>query len=205
MATYKNVMELLVEEEVSRQVKALPTRIASYINQTELVAYALNQLPSLYATSEKGLEHQMERGRAKFSAQISQAVQRAIAAIRRDPLRTYVPLKAQQAIPLREVLQQMQILLRNDHVNWENLPMAVERALNRASQGEISWDNRYAQSSQGAPRLNISSPFPHQIPVNPYPPEQTAEEERPNFVRREPAPDELFGWDDPLYDPHFPK
>jgi Late competence development protein ComFB len=197
MATYKNVMELLVEEEVSQQVKSLPTRIASYINQTELVAYALNQLPSLYATSEKGLGHQIERGKAKFSTQIAQSVQRAIAAIRRDPLRTYVPLKA-QAAPFREVLHQMQILLCNDRVDWENLPMAVEQALNRAAQGEISWDSRYAR--QAASPLNPAS-----LPSQPSHPHPRTAEKRQQLVRQEPGSNEMFGWDDPLYNPQLPK
>jgi len=183
MAPYKNVMEILVEEEVLRQVKALPVRIASYVNQTELVAYALNQLPPLYATSEKGLEHQLERGKVKFAAQISQAVQRSIAAIRRDPLRTYVPLKDYQATPFREVLKQMQHLLKNDQVDWANLPIAVEQALHRALQGEISWDKRYAGRS------------PQAFPLS-----------QPSFNQSQTAPQdynssERFGWDDPLYNP----
>jgi hypothetical protein len=147
MAHYKNVMEILVEEEVVRQVKALPSRIASYINQAELTAYALNQLPPLYATSERGFEYQLERGKVKFIAQISQAVQRSIAAIRQDPLRTHVPLKEHQATPFREVLKQMQNLLKNDQVDWANLPIVVEQALRRAAQGEVSWNHRYAGRS----------------------------------------------------------
>jgi hypothetical protein len=129
MGAYKNVMEILVEEEVARQLKALPPRMSSYINQVELVAYALNQLPSLYATSEKGLGYQLERGKSKFSQQIYQAVQRALAAIRRDPLRTYTPIQTQQSPEMRGVLHQLRLLLRNDKLDWEHLPVAVREAM----------------------------------------------------------------------------
>ena len=50
---YINVMEMLVEEEVTKQIKGLPPRILKYLKQTEVETYALNRLPSLYASSEK--------------------------------------------------------------------------------------------------------------------------------------------------------
>jgi Late competence development protein ComFB len=202
MEVYKNVMEILVEQEILRQVNALPARIASYINQTELLAFALNQLPALYATSERGLEHQLERGKIKFAAQITQSVQRAIAAIRRDPLRSHVPLKLVQDSPYEEILSRLRRLLRNDRVDWETLPIAVEQALYRATQGETDLDRRRStRSIQSSPLIRKSSPFANQ-PAEPQPivPQQTSGQSR-----REVSDNELFGWDDPLYDSRFPK
>ena len=201
MEVYKNVMETLVEQEILRQVNALPARIASYINQTELLAFALNQLPALYATSEKGLEHQLERGKIKFAVQITQSVQRAIAAIRRDPLRSHVPLKSVQNSPYEEVLSRLRRLLRNDRVDWETLPIAVEQALYRATQGETELDRRRStRSIQSSPLIRKSSPFANP-PAEPQPiPQQTSGQSR-----REVSDSELFGWDDPLYDSRFPK
>ncbi|GAB4370363.1 MAG: hypothetical protein Kow00121_11000 [Elainellaceae cyanobacterium] len=198
MGIYKNVMEMLVEEEVVRQVKGLPTRTASYINQVELVAYALNQLPALYATSEKGLEHQLKRGREKYKAQIAQAVQRSIAAVGRDPLRVCVPLPDQQSVPLREVLHQMRLLLKNDKVSWENLPTMVEQALVRTSQKRASQDSQATQSmpytgwrrpsthAPSAPKSASGSPSAHSTPRSAH--------YAPND-----SPDEPSGWDNPLY------
>ena len=201
MEVYKNVMEILVEQEILRQVNALPARIASYINQTELLAFALNQLPALYATSERGLEHQLERGKIKFAAQITQSVQRAIAAIRRDPLRSHVPLKVEQDLPHQEVLSRLRRLLRNDRVDWETLPIAVEQALYRATQGETELDRRRStRSIQSSPLIRKSSPFASQPAAEPQPlPQQTSQS------RRDVLDNELFGWDDPLYDSRFPK
>ncbi len=179
VGAYKNAMELLVEEEVERQVRALPPRVASYINQTELVAYALNQLPALYATSEKGLEFQIQRGRVKLAVQVSQAVQRAIAAIRRDPLRSYVPLQPQQSTHLRDVLHQLRRVLKNDSLNWENLPVAIRHAIdtNRdgfstATPGQDAY--RHAPAGQAArSRImpqSMRSPFATDLPTQIEPP-----------------------------------
>lgn len=197
MGIYKNVMELLVEEEVSRQYKALSPRMASYVNPTELVAYALNQLPALYATSEKGLEYQLKRGREKYMAQIAQAVQRAMAAVSRDPLRASNPLQDQFATPLREVLHQMRLLLRNDKVDWENLPNAVEQAITRAAKSGITWDGR--RKTRSVPYSSIGkSPASADYPLG-----SSSFESIPTRNPRSSAGSvDAFGWDNPLYDSH---
>lgn len=158
MGAYRNAMEILVEEEVEKQIKALPARSTVYINRLELVAYALNQLPSLYATSEKGFDYQVQRGRAKFAEQIAQAVRRALAAIRRDPIRTYAPLQSpNQPAPLREVLHELRLLLKNDKVDWETLPKEVERALATSQPQGMTWDARYEAKTQGYPNRRLPS------------------------------------------------
>ncbi len=53
---YRNVMEPLVAEEVQRQ---LPLKLVKYLNRAQAIAYALNRLPALYATSERGWHLQM--------------------------------------------------------------------------------------------------------------------------------------------------
>ena len=63
---YINVMEMLVEEEVTKQIKGLPPRILKYLKQTEVETYALNRLPSLYASSEKGWQHQYEKAKREL-------------------------------------------------------------------------------------------------------------------------------------------
>jgi hypothetical protein len=125
-------MEMLVEREVEEQMKKLPPKVAAYINRLELVAFALNHLPSLYATSERGLEHQLQRGGAKYAAQITQAVQRALVAVRRDPIRNYAPLHPPSPPMMQDVLRQIKTLLNNDSVNWDSLPISIERALTAA-------------------------------------------------------------------------
>nr|RNJ67591.1 MAG: hypothetical protein EDM05_18795 [Leptolyngbya sp. IPPAS B-1204] len=207
MGIYKNVMELLVEEEVVRQFNSLSPRVAAYVNQIEWVAHALNQLPPLYATSEKGLHYQIQCGRLKHGAAIKQAVQRALAAIRRDPLRSSTPLESPN-VPLPEILTQLRFLLHNDYLEWEALPYAVEQALEQASQGQLTPPPSFRSPSVYSP-LRSSSPFPDYQSNRPTNPSERAASPplNPSHLRQsQTEPDqrsshqhEVYGWDDPLY------
>lgn len=209
METYKNVMEILVEEEVERQYQFLPPRQAAYLKQTELVAYALNQLPALYATSQKGLKHQLEKGRAKHGAEVARAVQRAIAAVGRDPLRVSLPLQNQPSMPLREVLQQLRLLLHNDKIDWDTLPIAVEQALTQAHR---DWRREAAAMAQPKAHLSqpLSQPLPQPQPLaaSPYPSPYLKQYMGRSYDRPRTQPpatgssEESFDWDNPLYDTH---
>ncbi|MFM7427458.1 MAG: late competence development ComFB family protein, partial [Elainella sp.] len=217
---YKNVMELLVEEEVVRQFNALPPRVSSYINPTEWAAYALNQLPPLYATSEKGVTHQLRRGKSQHGVEVKQAVQRALAAVRRDPLCSTTPLPLPQA-PSQEILARLRFLLRNERLEWEAVPLAVEQALEQSSHGGI-----YRPPSVRTPAVyrleGGSSPFPYYGRETATPPfaslrppasskSASSKSVSPKAAKEtttaaasplaSSAPDEPFGWDDPLYNP----
>ncbi|MBE9182654.1 late competence development ComFB family protein [Oculatella sp. LEGE 06141] len=144
---YKNAMELLVAEEVQRQLQSVPPRMAAYVKHVELTAYALNQLPGLYATSQSGLDHQLCKGRSQYKQQIVQAVRHAFAAVNRDPIRTVAPLEdCQKPMFLQETLRQLRQLLKNDKLEWETLPTAVEQALIRISQGQNFWNVQSASA-----------------------------------------------------------
>jgi hypothetical protein len=52
-----------------------------------VVTYALNRLPPLYASSQEGIAHQTKAAKQNHQLAIQTAVQRAIAIVRRDPLR----------------------------------------------------------------------------------------------------------------------
>jgi Late competence development protein ComFB len=209
MGIYKNVMELLVEEEVIKQFKQLSPRVAAYVNPVEWIAHALNQLPPLYATSEKGLHHQAQRGRTKHGAEIKQAVQRALAAIRRDPLRSSVPLHSPHG-PGAEILSQLRFLLHNEQLEWESVPLAIEQALEQASQGKAWQTTAPPHSPSLYPSLRNSSPFPQYPTVadvmsnkpQTQPSRTSAPANKPTRQKpAAPAQNDTFGWDDPLYNP----
>ncbi len=124
---YMNVMELLVEEEVRHQTRNLSNRTAEVLRSSEIIAYALNQLPSLYATTQRGWEYQVKEGRDKYSIEITQAVRCAINAVLRDPIMSAVPLGVQIPSSLRKVLYELRIILRDHHLEWEDVPKAIER------------------------------------------------------------------------------
>lgn len=103
--SYVNVMELLVAEEVDRHLQELPPRIAKYVKRVEVETYALNRLPSLYASSEKGWQHQYEKARKEFRNQIRAAVRQALAAVQVDPIRLSEPLKMSDQVEAQAALQ----------------------------------------------------------------------------------------------------
>lgn len=140
--TYRNAMEALVTEEVEKQLQHLPARITSYLNKAEVVAYALNRLPSLYATSEKGWQQQCKRAYREYATQIVTAVRQAIAAVQQDPLRTGAPLRSGETWEAQTALQGLRELLQHEGLSWVNLVETVEHTLIKTTRGEITWRKR---------------------------------------------------------------
>jgi len=82
-----NIMEVLVSQEVDRQLKTLPPAAIAQINQLDVATYALNRLPPLYAASKEGIAHQREEANRKYQEAITSAVQSAIATVQKNPIR----------------------------------------------------------------------------------------------------------------------
>jgi hypothetical protein len=134
--TYLNAMEILVEEEVERRIAQLPEAHRAYLNRMEIIAYALNQLPALYATGEKGLTYQLQQGRTQHAAKIQQAVQQSLSAVLRDPILNYEPLRLQASAGMRDVLKRIRTLLHNEQIDWETLPEILEALVRNTPRGD---------------------------------------------------------------------
>jgi hypothetical protein len=132
-------MEALVIEEVEKQVQQLPVKVASYIKVPEVVAYALNRLPGLYATSKRGWQRQLHHARTELYKQIATSVRQAIVAVQRDPLRVNDPLNFQEDRSSIEALEKLKVLLQSEDITWDDLPDLVEEALINTSKGKITW------------------------------------------------------------------
>ncbi|HEY9887440.1 MAG TPA: late competence development ComFB family protein, partial [Candidatus Obscuribacterales bacterium] len=102
---YINVMESLVAQEVGQQFQAVPARIRRYLRMEEVVTYALNRLPALYASSEKGWQCQRQLAKRDLHRQIKDAVRQAIMAVQVDPLRLSQPLQVSHNEEAEAVLQ----------------------------------------------------------------------------------------------------
>jgi hypothetical protein len=126
---YVNVMELLVAEEVDRQLANLPERVSKYIKRTEVETFALNRLPALYASSEKGLQHQYDRALHDFKPQIFNAVRQAFAAVQVDPIRLSQPLQLNQEE--EAVLQALRDLLKDPNLTWKSALREIQRLQHR--------------------------------------------------------------------------
>lgn len=92
MNPYNNVMETLVEEEVDRVFSTLPDRLTAWLNPGDMITFALNRLPPLYACSQEGIDYQLRKARNQHGDQINQVIHQALAAVQGDPLRRRTPL-----------------------------------------------------------------------------------------------------------------
>lgn len=123
--TYKNVMEAFVEDEIQEQIaknKALHQK-AGYINLLEVATFALNRLPSYYASSLEGIERQRRRikDQRELRQKISFAVSQAFAAVERDPLRRSTPIIEGKADILKEAkqtLSEVEDVLPTMELSW---------------------------------------------------------------------------------------
>ena len=90
-SSYKNVMEIIVDEEIDRQTQHFPAAKAQLLNRIELATYALNRLPPLYASSREGVDFQYERGKSELQGRVNSVVEKALAVIKEAPERESTP------------------------------------------------------------------------------------------------------------------
>jgi hypothetical protein len=138
-----NVMEYLVGEEVNRQLRLLPIKTVRYIKSADVLAYALNRLPSLYATSKRGWQRHLHYAKTELKEKITLAVQQGIIAVQRDPLRVsdLIYTKEDSAIinqSANAALEKLKLILRREDLSWENLSTIVEQSLHSSSSNTSS-------------------------------------------------------------------
>ena len=127
---YTNVMELLVAEEVDKQFAQLPQRVMKYVKRLEVETYALNRLPSLYASSEKGWQYQYDKAKRDFDQQVAHAVRQAFAAVQVDPIRLSKPLPISEDAESQMALQTLREMLHQPDLSWEGAIRKVGQVLN---------------------------------------------------------------------------
>lgn len=126
---YTNVMERLVAEEVERQKAKLPPKLREYIKTVEVETYALNRLPALYASSEKGWQMQYEKAGKTHAEAVSKAVRQGIAAVQVDPLRASQPLSVKQTDESEAVLTTIRNMLNQPELGWDDILYKCKRLL----------------------------------------------------------------------------
>lgn len=106
--SYKNVMELLVDDEIDRQTCHYSPDEARAINRIEVAAHALNRLPPLYASSQEGIGLQFERGQREYTDQITATVSQALSQIHQEPSRTSTPIPRLEEIEAARTLAEVE-------------------------------------------------------------------------------------------------
>ena len=146
----RNVMEVLVAEEIERQMNRLPDNLKKFINPIEVATYALNRLPPLYASSQQGFNRQKVKGRSEYSVKITKEVRIGLAAVQRDILRNSTPLLAEKEANLdrsieeaQAVLQELADYLPEEDLTWKNVVRLVKPIL-----AELKEQNRLENSAK---------------------------------------------------------
>ncbi|NEP19079.1 MAG: late competence development ComFB family protein [Leptolyngbya sp. SIO4C1] len=127
--SYANVMEVLVSEEVERQLSQQQPRVLKYIKRSEVETFALNRLPALYASSEKGWKFQYEKASRQMYRQVADAVRQAIAAVLVDPIRTSQPLPVSMGGKESDVmLSQLRKALHQPQLTWKEVVRRLQQS-----------------------------------------------------------------------------
>lgn len=154
----RNVMEILVSDEIQRQLSRYPDNVKKYINFLEVATYALNRLPPLYASSQQGFNKQKLKGRSEYSVQITQAVRKGFAAVQQDLLRYSTPLVdtaeeniEQELQEAKNALQELAEFLPDQDISWRKIVKIVKPIL-------IEWSH---QSQRDANYRKIRSKSSH--------------------------------------------
>ena len=109
---HRNVMEMLVADEIERQIVRLPSNIKKFINPIEVATYALNRLPALYASSQQGFNKQKLKGRSEHSVKITQEVRKGLAAVQQDLLRSSTPLLSENESEIDKSIKEAKAALQ---------------------------------------------------------------------------------------------
>jgi len=144
--TYQNVMEILVREEVQKQLNKQPPNLREYIDPLEVETFALNRLPPMYASSVKGKRQQEIKAQQKYLQDIQTAVRQGISAVTRDPLRSSDPLplpinnnihESYQVLKELEIFLEQKNLLLYKHLTWVNLVDSIQYVIDQVSEQKI--------------------------------------------------------------------
>ncbi len=116
---YFNVMEGLVSQEMWRQIKNMPSWFRKSRRWSEMMPYALNRLPTLYASSQQGFQRQVRYAQQELQTTISQVVKDALLVTRPDPLEHRGHLKVNHLKASEAVLQALGRVFEDTNLDWE--------------------------------------------------------------------------------------
>ncbi len=129
MDNCKNVIEDLVFHEIKEQLDTLSEEFRAKIQPNEVAAFALNRLPTLYATSRDGWYQQHLRGEKELKTSIVTQVRRAIVAVQQNTLRETDPIAPEEMAGEARALDQVRKILNRADLTWNEVPKAVEEAI----------------------------------------------------------------------------
>jgi hypothetical protein len=154
MESCRNVLLEFVYREANAQIQSLGSRIIHQYNIDEVIAYALNRLPSKFASTDIDLQIKRQECIA-IQANITKVTRQAFLAVRRDPLRQPQPLESIELANAPYALLDVQDRLGWTNLMWCDLPRALEDNLENA----IAKYNSGYNSGNLSPRVSKYGSF----------------------------------------------
>ena len=141
MESCRNVLIEFVYREANAQIQSLGSGIKYKYNIDEVIAYALNRLPPMFASTEVGLQSKRQECIA-MQADINKVTRQALLGVRRDPLREPEPMEDIELANAPHALINTQELLGWKNLMWCDLPKALgedlEKAIAKYNSGNLS-------------------------------------------------------------------
>lgn len=131
MESCRNVLLEFVYREANAQIQSLGSGIRHKYNIDEVIAFALNRLPPMFASTDVGLQIKRQECMA-LQADITKVTRQALLGVRRDPLREPQPLEDVELANAPYALLEAQDSLGWKNLMWCDLPKALEENLESA-------------------------------------------------------------------------
>lgn len=129
----KNALEIVVVEEAKNQLAQLDRAKREEINLSEVIAFVLNRLPCLYASSDRGWLQQKKRANNEFRKPVIGLLHQAFLRVGNNPLVRVSPLPLYEIERPDYCLQQLREILRRPNLTWKEVPAIVQESITRGT------------------------------------------------------------------------
>ena len=129
MSSCRNALEELVIEEAEAQHKRLGADVKKRVDLSEVIAYTLNRLPPMYATTQRGWVQQRKKAEQELGSAITKTVRNGFLSTQSDVLRQNDPIPDHELISQARSLFKLRKLFSKDYLKWKDVPEIVRDAL----------------------------------------------------------------------------
>lgn len=171
MSSCRNALEELVIEEAEAQYKRLGADVKKRVDLSEVIAYTLNRLPPMYATTQRGWTQQRKKADQELGDAIIKTVRKGFLSTQSDVLRQNDPIPSHELVSQARSLVKLRKLFNKDYLKWKDVPDVVRDALaagaykSLASGSYLSSDRRNSLLARSyAVRRRDPQPFSSDAP-----------------------------------------
>jgi hypothetical protein len=129
MSSCRNALEELVIEEAEAQYKQLGADIKKRVDLSEVIAYTLNRLPPMYATTQRGWTQQRKKAEQELGQAITKTIRKGFLSTQSDNLRQNDPIPAHELISQARSLAKLRKIFNKEYLQWKDLPEVVQTAI----------------------------------------------------------------------------